>query len=268
MKYEMKTDTIILQCPYSAGSLKIKGQEKAAIKIMKQLASIEQPRPRPKRQFQERIINIDNFNIKKSLDKIKIETGKALNQYKKIIILGGDHSITLPAFQALLEQNPKSGLIIFDAHPDLELHSDIATHEDWLRILLESNPYLKQRLILVGLRSFSKNETDFIIKHKIVNHYIENIMTDIHEFCDTIMTTAMSWDATYISIDVDVLDPCFMPGVVFPEPGGLSTKELFYIINRLKKLKNLRIIDIVEANPNIEEKITTLTTARLLSHLL
>ena len=60
------------------------------------------------------------------------------------------------------------------------------------------------------------------------------------------MSIAKEWDAMYISIDIDVLDPAFAPGTGYCEPGGLSTRELLYMIQRLKWLKNYEIADIVE----------------------
>ena len=51
-----------------------------------------------------------------------------------------------------------------------------------------------------------------------------------------------------MSIDIDVLDPAYAPGVGFAEPGGFSSRELIYLVQRFKKLKNLKKVDIVEVN--------------------
>ena len=53
----------------------------------------------------------------------------------------------------------------------------------------------------------------------------------------------------YVSIDIDCLDPAFAHGVDYPEPGGLSSRELFYAISRLSKLRSFSYLDLVEVNP-------------------
>ena len=66
------------------------------------------------------------------------------------------------------------------------------------------------------------------------------------DLIETIMETARKFDALYISIDLDVLDPAFAPAVSYKEPGGLNSRELLFFLHKLKLLKNLRVIDIME----------------------
>ena len=61
----------------------------------------------------------------------------------------------------------------------------------------------------------------------------------IGEICDSIMYVAKNFGALYISVDIDVLDPAFAPGTGYKEAGGMSTRELLYFLQRLRKLKNL-----------------------------
>ena len=65
----------------------------------------------------------------------------------------------------------------------------------------------------------------------------------------------------YFSIDIDVLDPAFAPGTGYIEPGGLSTRELIYLIQRIKLLKNIRKYDLVEVNPDRDISLTTCKAA-------
>jgi len=73
---------------------------------------------------------------------------------------------------------------------------------------------------------------------------------DIEGVCDMIMERARASSGFYISIDMDCLDPAFAPGVVYSEPGGLSSRDLIHFLKRLKLLDNFRGADIVEINPN------------------
>ena len=77
----------------------------------------------------------------------------------------------------------------------------------------------------------------------------EIMANGIHDVSDSFMSVAKDFSDLYISIDIDVLDPAFAPGTGYIEPGGLSTRELLFFLQRLKRLKNLRAYDLVEINP-------------------
>ena len=60
----------------------------------------------------------------------------------------------------------------------------------------------------------------------------------VNEVCDTIMEICRKFNKLHISLDIDVVDPAFAPGVGYLESGGLSSNEILYFIRRLKLLKN------------------------------
>ena len=74
----------------------------------------------------------------------------------------------------------------------------------------------------------------------------------------------------YVSIDIDALDPAYAPAVNYPEPAGLNSKEFFYILGRLLRIKTLKAIDIVEAIPKKDEphKLTLRTIAKIIEEAL
>ena len=76
------------------------------------------------------------------------------------------------------------------------------------------------------------------------------------------MEIANTFSELYISIDIDVLDPCYAPGTGYLEPAGLSTLELIYSLKKLKILKNLRRVDLVEVNPEKDTNNLTINTAK------
>ncbi len=198
------------------------------------------------------IFSIDsNANIKESI-----------NNNEKTVIIGDNHlnSIkTIKEFSSLF-RNP--GLIVFDAHPDCENESDILPS-------LIKNGFKKENIVLVGLRSWKKEEYFFIKENKIrffgMGKLAEYGKEDLIE---TVMETARKFDALYISIDLDVLDPAFAPAVEFKEPGGLSSMELLFFLHKLKLLKNLKAIDIMEFDERKDrEDITAKLAAKMLIEL-
>ena len=83
------------------------------------------------------------------------------------------------------------------------------------------------------------------------------------------METACTWQATYLSIDIDVVDAAVAPGTGYPEPGGISARELISSVQRIKRLKNLQRIDIVEVNPEKDvQDLTVKLAAKVLKEML
>ena len=90
----------------------------------------------------------------------------------------------------------------------------------------------------------------------------------IKEISESVMSVVKNFGSLYISIDIDVLDPAFAPGTGYAEPGGLTTRELLLFIHRLKRMHNLKAMDIVEVNPEKDvNDITSKTAAKLVVEL-
>jgi arginase len=167
------------------------------------------------------------------------------------LILGGDHSITYSCFKAFSKKFRNPGIVVFDAHPDMENTFSPPTHEDYLRMLIEEGHVRAENVIIVGTRSFDQNELDFLRSRKLHNFSMRYIASEnLHDVSDTVMSIAKDFGAVYVSIDIDAIDPAFAPGTGYIEPGGLTSREFLYFLARLKNLKNLRAFDLVEINPS------------------
>ena len=153
------------------------------------------------------------------------------------VILGGDHSITFPVVRAFRDQGPFA-ILHFDAHPDLypEFQGDRYSHACPFARILEDG--LTRDLVQVGIRTMSGPQAAQVDRYGVRVVGVEE-WEQGWRFQSTL--------PVYLSIDLDVLDPAYAPGVSHPEPGGCSTRRL---IATLQALPN-RIIgaDIVELNP-------------------
>lgn len=178
-----------------------------------------------------------------ALDKISSE--------EKVIFLGGDHSITYPiakAFYDVCESEDKEAfLVVFDAHADCREIKENEGNIHWLRKLIEGG-FPSERVILIGLRKSSLEENKFLLDNKIRVYQMKDLM-DFQEICDVIMEQINKFQI-YISIDIDATDGVFVPGTARPEPTGFTSRQLIYFLQRLNILKGVRIIDIVEINPD------------------
>lgn len=212
-------------------------------------------------------VEVNPSNLEETNQNIFNKISK-LNQHA--ILLGGDHSITYPAFKAFTQKNPGAGLIMFDAHPDCENNFQPPTHEDFVKTLVEEGILDPKNIILVGIRNWHINEYEFLIKNRIKFYTMKEIYEKgTRDICDSIMFVAKQWPSLYLSIDIDAADPSCAPGTGYCEPGGLTSRELLYFIQRLKFLKNLKMADIVEVSPSKDVNALTVSLgAKLLKELL
>ncbi len=202
--------------------------------------------------------------VKENID----ETNKNISEKEGDIFIGGDHSITYSCFKNFCKKYKNPGLLVFDAHADCMDNFKI-THEDWLNVLVEEKLVKPENVILAGLRKIEKQELEYLNKKKIKYFGMEKLFGNIEDVCDTIMEDLRNCDGLYISIDIDVVDPAFAPGTGYPEPGGLSSQEILYFTRRLKLLKNLKRIDLVEINPKKDiNEMTVNLGARIICEFL
>lgn len=220
-------------------------------------------------------IHLDNSNVELSNELIYKNSLEFFKTKPKTVFLGGDHSITYSTTKAFLEycktseKNPC--LIVFDAHPDCmePVDEKIPTHEEWLNALVKSG-FPSENILLVGVRNSSLEETSFLKNKKIKIISMNQFTEDLHDTCDFIMEFSNKKEL-YVSIDIGVIDPSFAPSTGYKEPGGFTSREFLYLIQRINKIKNLKAIDIVEINEKIDRENNNFTLklgAKILSELL
>lgn len=178
-------------------------------------------------------------------------------------IIGGEHTLTYGAFSAMPSD---CHLLVFDAHLDLrpELYGWRLGHATFLRRLTEKVGF--ERVIHVGSRSASKDEWSLAKSEGL--KMILSREVGRSKYMDEFRYLMTMPSRLYVSLDLDVLDPAYMPGVGNPEPGGISSKEL---LNMLLALKGMDIVgfDVVELNPMVDPYGTSsATAAKLFSVLL
>jgi agmatinase len=186
----------------------------------------------------------------KILEEIETSTTNVLTWQKHPVFLGGDHSTTLGVLRALNKKYGRFALISFDAHSDESVkdYDDIAEHGGWLFTALSENLIDATKTINIGARFvpseigrsylLSFGGTVFTARYSL--HNFDAIISNIIRIIgDT---------PVFLSIDMDVLDPAFAPGVGKPEIGGLSS---MFVMECLENIWNLNWIgmDVVEVTP-------------------
>lgn len=257
----------IIKIPYGEGGLgKTLGARDAPDKIVQELKSTYLTESSQSPDYSIDEVEVQKGDMSKTHDNIL----KKITMEGRAIIIGGDHSITYSAFKAFAKNNPGAGIIIFDAHADLDESTGIPTHEDYLRKLVEDNIIDPAKVILIGLRNFHAIEKRYMQDNKIIFYTCRHIESaGLESICDEVMAKAREWDHVYVSIDIDVLDPSHAPGTNHPEPAGLAARDLLRFIQRLKHIKKIGMADIVEVDPNIDlNRMTSRLAARLIKEMM
>jgi len=172
--------------------------------------------------------------------------------------LGGDHAITYPVIRAIHSVYGPVNILHFDAHPDLydNYEDNPYSHASPLARILENS--LARRVIQIGIRTLSPH-----LRQQVERFGVESC--EMKDF--DIASFAADFDGpVYITVDMDALDPAFAPGVSHHEPGGLSTRDIIGIVQRLPN--QIVGADIVEYNPDRDiNDMTAMVAAKLLKEI-
>ena len=189
-------------------------------------------------------------------------TSELKEQNKQLIILGGEHLVTLGSFTCF----PKdTGYVVFDAHYDLrDQYADIKlSHAAYLRRIIEKRG--SENIVHVGARAFVKEELVFLKEHNIATVSDKEIRDGNGP--KLLKDITSTFDSIYLSIDLDVLDPAFAPGVGNPEAVGISSRELYDLVTTLQN-KKIVAADIVELNPTYDNGATASMAAKMISTII
>ena len=183
---------------------------------------------------------------------------------------GGDHSITLPIMRAIADR--PVGLVHIDAHTDCcdeEMNSKYS-HGTPFRRAVEQGILDPKRTIQIGIRGAANSDEcwEFGPKHGIRIVYIEEFNKLGVEKVIAEVRRVVGEGPTYVSFDIDSIDPSFAPGTGTPEIGGLTTIEVQGLIRGLRGL-NLVGADVVEVSPPFDSSgNTSLIAATIMYEIL
>ncbi len=202
-------------------------------------------------------------SLEKELKVLLVEQG-LVNRNIEPIILGGDHSITLPILRTLkpIVGSPMA-LLHLDAHHDNwnNVFGDHHSHGTWLHRALIDNLVEAELVCQLGVRSPSnpRYNQDLAKKGGMVLTARELMKKDPGAVA-TAIYNRIGNTPVWFTLDIDCLDPAFAPAVGTPEVGGLSTIWLLEFIENLRQL-NFVGMDVVEVSDNDVNQITSLAAA-------
>ncbi len=215
-------------------------------------------------------------DVARSHEAIKRRVGEIVDAGAIPIVLGGDHSITASDAAAVAERHGPLGLIHFDSHADTDpdvLGVAEHSHGTPMYRLVQAGHVDPRRYVQIGLRGWWPTEKEFSWQREL--GITTFFMDDVVELgIGEVMRQALDIvgdGATFLTVDIDALDPAFAPGTGTPEPGGFTTREMLWAVRQVASRVDLRGADVVEVIPTatgIYEDITALAAERIVREMI
>ncbi|MFX0009471.1 MAG: arginase family protein [Candidatus Hermodarchaeota archaeon] len=217
---------------------------------------------------EQNIKNIDNF------------INEIYNQKSDIIpvMIGGDHFCTYPVLKAVSDQSKDKehlGVLIFDSHLDFYNSWDkgVYSHATVSRRIYDLEAINNKSIMIAGARDIDIAELESVKENNVsyLNAYLlqEN---GLDQYINSIISffNKSEIDTLYLSIDIDVLDPSVAPATGYAIPGGLSYRELWYILKKVTEHFRIIAFDLVEVSPNLDlpNNMTSILAAKLIIELI
>ncbi len=187
------------------------------------------------------------------------------------ILLGGEHSMSFGALKALAEKYEPTDVTIFQIDAHCDLRKDDSDYND-----TDPTPYahsavmrraheMGYNLVQVGIRAYSKDECDYFSSFKNIKVFEWGVgkVPSIQKIVSAIKTKLV-----YISIDVDGIDPAYMPGTGTPVQGGLEWYYTLRLLERVIEKKTLVGADVVEVSPVPNNVLTEYGAAQIVYNMI
>ncbi len=177
-------------------------------------------------------------------------------------LVGGDHSITLPALRALARRHGPLAMIHIDAHLDTSTAAtwgEAIHHGTVIRNACDEGQIARHQLYQLGVRATwaTSSDGDYACEHGGRRYGVDRITDTGAATLAQQIARGLGDHPVYVSLDVDAIDPAFAPGTGTPVPGGLSSREALALLRGLAGI-NLVGMDLVEVCPALDHADITL----------
>lgn len=216
-------------------------------------------------------LSINPLSIDDTYQRITEQLTAVLRAGARAVCVGGDHSILLPILRAIHRQFGPVGLVQLDAHGDTwgGYFGSPHSHGTPVKYAIEEGLIKEGCALQVGLRGQVYSDRDFDFAHR---HQIRIITAEEFHASGAGLVKRhlkkLGKHPTYVTLDIDVVDPAFAPGTGTPQVGGLSSAQILELV---RSLKGLSLVggDVVEVSPPYDNgEITSLLAANLLYELI
>ncbi len=262
---ESTSKVVIVPVPYDGTSTWVKGADKGPEALFEASANMELYDIETDTEvykvgiYTAPAIEDDN-SPEEMVSAVKEETEKHLKNDKFVVIIGGEHSVSIGTIQAHAAKYPNMSVLQIDAHTDLR-DSYEGSKNNHACVMARAKELCP--IVQVGIRSMDAGEKKNLDQNRVFwGHQI----AENEEWMDKAID--MLTDDVYLTIDLDGFDPSFLPSTGTPEPGGLQWYPGLRFLKKLIERKNLIGFDVVELCPNEIERSSDFVAAKLVYKIL
>lgn len=192
---------------------------------------------------------------------IEMHVAKIIENGASSLVIGGDHFTTYPALKAYASKYGPIGLVQFDAHRDVEPdEGGRIDHGSMFNYAVREGIIDPERTIQVGIRTCFEGEETYGMKIVYADELHASSAVDVAKM----IKDRIGDGASYLTFDIDCLDPSTAPGTGTPVPGGLTSYQALAIIRELKGIDFLGM-DVVEVSPPFDHAEMTSNAAAMIA---
>jgi agmatinase len=256
---------VVIPVPYDNTSTWIKGADLGPAAIIEASAHMELYDIETDSEVYKKGIftaeSVDGQELPENMVKrVAEQIRRYLRDNKFVVVLGGEHSVSIGSVRAHIENSAEMTVLQLDAHSDLrdEYEGSKFNHACVMARLTELCP-----IVQVGIRSMDSSEKKALDPNRVISareissnkNWIEKVLSKLSQ-------------NVYITIDLDVFDPSIMPSTGTPEPGGLLWYDVLDLMRNVFENRNVIGFDVVELCPNERNKAPDFLAAKLIYKLL
>jgi len=201
-------------------------------------------------------------DVHQTLSRISNVVENLVNDGKIPVLIGGEHTITYGVIRALRKHSPC--VIVFDAHFDLrdKYLGYKFSHASIMRRICETLG--TRKMMFIGVRGFSEEEYVYVRQRNIAYVTSVQLLNESKAALKIIRSFLNNCRKTYVTIDMDVFDPSYAPGVDNPEPEGITPTIFFDILFNIIDNRTIGL-DVVESSPLVDvNDVTSVLAAKVI----
>ncbi len=259
-------EIVILPVPYDETSTWGKGADKGPFALLEASSELELYDAETCSEvyrhgiFTHPPVDVAGLEPGDMVQKVKGTSASLIDEKKFVVTIGGEHSVSIGSIMAHAEKFGNMCVLQLDAHADLrnEYKGSSYNHACVMARVKEICPFVQ-----AGIRSISSEEVASTVKEDIF--YSHEIKVTNDWISRVVNRLGLN---VYVSIDLDVFDPAFVPSTGTPQPGGLDWQEVTALLKAVSQSKNVVGFDVVELCPNPSERSSDMLAATLVYRFL
>jgi agmatinase len=196
-----------------------------------------------------------------SFERCEARVGEIVEAGAVPLVCGGDHAITLPVVRAAAgAMTGRLGLIHFDTHYDLAWDPPLYAGSQWAQILGLPNVHV-ENFCQIGIRGLRQVPFEVEVA-RTLGHPVYTITDVDNDGIERVVEEALDHacdgtDGVYVSLDIDVIDPVYCPAQKYPEPAGLTSKQIISALRRIGKRTEIVGFDLCCLGPQYDDRVGT-----------